>query len=394
MKNQWTHFFYGVIKVTITGRGTERFINDCIRKDVPVWNVRREEGAVSFFIRLKDVHAIRAAARKNECKCSLKKVSGLPFLIQKSLKNSGFVIGFALFFTVILLLSNMIWGIDIKGAKPSTEHLIKKELDAMGVKVGKLQFFTLDPDSIQKNLTNNIKELTWVGVELKGTNYHFEVVEKNEPEKITYSSPQHIVARKKAIITKMYVEKGQPAVSINEHVKKGQLLVSGIIGNENNQQKVAAKAEILGETWYRSEAEVPIHTTFNVFSGDDKRKYYLELGSWQLQVWGFKQDMFKDFEVEEDIRSVKFLNWNLPIGYGKKIYREKEVVKRSYTNEEARTAALELGKKELLNELGEEAEIKGQKVLHQTNENGKVKLTVLYQVIENIVKTTPIVQGD
>jgi similar to stage IV sporulation protein len=111
-------------------------------------------------------------------------------------------------------------------------------------------------------------------------------------------------------------------------------------------------------------------------------------------VWGFKQDMFKDFEVEEDIRSVKFLNWNLPIGYGKKIYREKEVVKRSYTNEEARTAALELGKKELLNELGEEAEIKGQKVLHQTNENGKVKLTVLYQVIENIVKTTPIVQGD
>ncbi|MGG4491814.1 sporulation protein YqfD [Metabacillus idriensis] len=394
MKNQWMHFFYGVIKVTIKGRGTERFINDCIRKDVPVWNVRREGEAVSFFIRLKDVHAIRAAARNNECKCSLKKVSGLPFLVQKSLKNSGFVIGFVLFFTVILLLSNMIWGIDIKGAKPSTEHLIRKELDAMGVKPGKLQFLTLDPDSIQKNLTNNIKELTWVGVELKGTNYHFEVVEKNEPEKISYSSPQHIVAKKKAIITKMYVEKGQPAVTINEHVKKGQMLVSGLIGNEKNQQKVAAKAEILGETWYQAEVVVPIKTTFNVFSGDEKRKYYLEVGSWQLQVWGFKQDMFTKSEVEEDIRSIKFLKWELPIGYGKKIYREKEIVTRTYNKEGARKAGLEQGKKKLMNELGEEAEIKGQKVLHETNENGKVKLTVLYQVIENIVKTTPIVQGD
>jgi similar to stage IV sporulation protein len=394
MKNQWINFFYGIVKVTIRGKGTERFINDCIRKNIPVWNVRREEGALSFFIRLKDVHAIRSVARKNECKCYLKRKSGFPFLIQRSLKNSGFVIGFGMFFIVILLLSNMVWGIDIKGAKPSTEHLIKKELDAMGVKVGKLQFFVDDPDTIQRKLTNNIQELTWVGVEMIGTKYHLEVVEKNEPEKITLSGPQHIVAKKKAIITKMYVEKGQPAVTIHDHVRQGQLLVSGLIGNEKNQQKVAAKAEILGETWYRTEVTKPVETTFNVFSGNDNRKYYLKLGSFQLQVWGYNQEPFPSFEMEDDVRTVKFLKWNLPFGYVKEIYREKEVVKRSYSINEAKKAALNDGKKELQQKLGDEAEIKGQKVLHQSSENGKVKLIVLYQVIENIVKTTPIVQGD
>ncbi|PLR68179.1 sporulation protein YqfD [Bacillus sp. UMB0893] len=394
MKNQWINFFYGIVKVTIRGKGMERFINDCIRNDIPVWNVRREEESLSFFIRLKDVHAIRSVARKNECKCYLKRKAGLPFLIQRSLKNSGFIIGFGLFFIVILLLSNMVWGIDIKGAKPSTEHLIKKELDAMGVKVGKLQFFIDDPDTIQRKLTNNIQELTWVGVELIGTNYHLEVVEKNEPEKITLSGPQHIVSKKKAIITKMYVEQGQPAVTIHEHVREGQILVSGFIGNEKNQQKVAAKAEIFGETWYRAEVIKPIETTFNVFSGKDKRKYYLKLGSFHVPFWGFNQEIFPSFEMEDDVRTVKFLKWSLPLGYVKEIYREKEVVKRSYSINEAKEAALNDGKKELQQKLGDEAEIKGQKVLHQSSENGKVKLIVLYQVIENIVKTTPIVQGD
>ena len=32
----------------------------------------------------------------------------------------------------------MIWGIEVKGADPATEYKINKELDKMGVKVGKL----------------------------------------------------------------------------------------------------------------------------------------------------------------------------------------------------------------------------------------------------------------
>ncbi len=67
--------------------------------------------------------------------------SGVPFFFKRLLKNSGFLAGAAAFFLVILFLSNMIWGIEIKGAKPATEYQIRKELDKMGVKIGKVQFF-------------------------------------------------------------------------------------------------------------------------------------------------------------------------------------------------------------------------------------------------------------
>ncbi|MBD1382104.1 sporulation protein YqfD [Metabacillus arenae] len=395
MKNFWTNYFQGVIKVTIKGAGTERFLNDCSRNQIVVWNVRKDNNqAISFFIRFKDVQAIRHIVRKNECKCYFQKRIGLPFLYKKSLRNSGFIIGLGIFLFSILLLSNMVWGIEIKGATPQTEHLIKKELDRIGVKIGKIQFFVEKPDIIQKKLTDGIDEITWVGVELTGTTYHLNVVEKTSPNKEKLFSPQHIVAKKKAVISKMFVEEGKPMVMVNEHVKKGQILVSGLIGSEKNQKKVPARGEIFGETWYKSTVTVPLNTGFQVYSGKDNRKHYIRLGSLQIPIWGFNQEKLDSFELEEDTRYVKFLNWSLPIAYVKEIFRENEEITRSYSVDQAIDKGIEMGKIDVKQKIGEDGEIISQKVLHHSKENGKVKLEILYKTNENIVKTTPIVQGD
>ncbi|MFV2049026.1 sporulation protein YqfD [Metabacillus litoralis] len=395
MKNQWTSYLFGVVKVSISGRGTERFLNDCIRNNIVVWNVKRYESeSLSFFIRLQDVHALRAVVKKSECKCRFEKRLGFPFFVKKSWRNNGFVLGLLAFLMVIFVLSNMIWGIKVEGASPETEHLIKKELSSIGVKTGKFQFLVENPDDIQKTLTDNIQQITWVGVELTGTTYHLKVVEKNQPEEEELVSPRHIVAQKEAVIKKMFVEQGQPLTTLNEHVSKGQVLVSGLIGKEDEQKKVAAKAEIFGETWYKSSITIPLKTTFDVLTGEAKVKHYLQLGSLKIPVWGFGASKFKSFEVEDDVYHVKFLKFTLPIAYVNETHREKEQIKREYSVEQAKEAALDRGRKDIEDKLDEEEKVIGEKVLHQSNENGKVKLTVLYQAIENIVKTTPIVQGD
>ena len=395
MKNQWTGLLFGIVRVRIEGRGTERFLNDCMRGDIIVWNVKRgKNGGISFYIRLKDVHALRKVVRKNECKCRFEKRLGFPFLLRRSWRNSGFIMGLLAFLFVIFALSNMIWGIDVDGASPETEHLIKKELSQIGIKKGKFQFFVEDPDEIQKSLTDNIQQITWVGVELTGTTYHLKVVEKNQPEEDELVSPRHIVAEKEAVISKMFVEQGQPLTTLHEHVKKGQILVSGLIGKEDEQKKVAAKAEIFGETWYKSTISIPLKTTFHVFTGEATVKHYLQFGSFKLPIWGFKDPEFTSFEVEDDVRYVNFLNFTMPIAYVNETFRERQEVSRDYTEKQAKEAALDRGRKDIEDKLDEDEKVIGEKVLHETNENGKVKLTVLYQVLENIVKTTPIVQGD
>ncbi|WP_367912384.1 sporulation protein YqfD [Bacillus pumilus] len=396
MKNKWFAYFIGRVEVEIKGNGIERLINECTRQGITMFQVSRRQDSVRLFIRLSDVHAFRKVQRHHDVKCSFHQKKGFPFLLLWSRKNIGFTLGIVFFLVTILSLSNMVWKIDIKGANPETEHQMRKHLDEIGVQKGRFQFLMGTPEKIQKSLTANIQSITWVGVELNGTTFQMKVVEKNEPEKEKYTSPQHIVAKKKAVITRMYVEKGEPLAAVDEHVKKGQMLVSGLIGSEDQQKTVGAKAKIYGETWYCSEVSVPLRTSFDVFTGKMKTKHKLSAFGGSMPFWGFsfKKDDFKQPKTETEVHPLHFLNFQLPFSYEKETTRESEKINRTYTNKEAVQAGIKMGKKELEEKLGQTGEVKSEKVLHEATGNGKVKLIILYQVIEDIVQPTPIVQGD
>ncbi|MCQ6273636.1 sporulation protein YqfD [Bacillus sp. V3B] len=395
MKNRWLIFFPGMITVKITGKGLERFINILTRSGFLIWEVRRlGVQSITFKMKLNDVKKFRHYARGSGCRIEFIKGEGFPFLLKRLFHNSGFLVGAILFMFVILLLSNMIWGIHVKGADPATEYKIHKELDKLGVKVGKLQFFVDNVESIQRQLTNNIEEITWVGVELQGTAYHLQVVEKNEPKQPEYLSPQNLVAKKKAVIVDMFVEEGQAVVDIHDKVEEGQLLVSGLIGKEGQNLQVPAKGEIWGETWYKSDVELPIKSTFQVYNGNEKQKYYIKIADFKIPIWGFGKIDFKEYETESNEKNINFMKWILPFSFISDTHRENEEETRIYSKEEAFKVAKEMAKLDIKNRLSEDAIIKGEKVLHQSIDNGKVTISIHFQIIENIAEGKPIIQGE
>ncbi len=387
--------FRGKVFVKMEGRLIEQAINQLLRSNISIWNVKRAgTETITFYLALEDVHNFRRAIRTSQCKVTFLRGQGIPFLLKRSIKNSGFVIGAIVFFFIVFMLSNMVWGVQIKGASPQTEHAIKKELKQLGVAKGKLQFSLPNVQDIQRELSYRMDNITWVGVELKGTTIHFQVVEKNAPEPAETTGKQHIIANKEAIIVEMFVEEGDPQVKVNDYVKKGQLLVSGLIGTEKKPKGVPAKAKIMGETWYKTSVELPLETQFSVFSGNEKRKHYVGIGSFKVLVWGFGEDEFKDSVEEENKKPIRFLKWELPFYYVDHSIKEKEDVERKYTRTEAVKAAKSLAKNNLKSSLQEESEIVNEKILQQKVENGKVKLTIHFKVIENIAIGQPIIQGD
>ncbi|MCP1190652.1 sporulation protein YqfD [Priestia flexa] len=395
MKNGWTNFIIGTVRIRIVGKGIERFVNLCVRQGIMISHVKKvEEGCITATILLKDVKKIRILIRKADCKIYFVRRQGFPFFTKTMWRNSGFVLGVLSFFLLLTLLSNMIWKVEITGASPETEYEMTKKLKEVGVKRGEFQFSLGSPEQIQRYLTDSMNNITWVGVEVKGTSYHFQVVEKNEPKQQEKSSHQHLVAAKKATITKMFVEKGQPLVKVNDVVNEGEVLVSGIIGNEKNKKVVSAKGEVYGETWYRSEVEVPLETNFHVLTGESYNKHYLDLSAFKMPLWAFSKEKYRTTKVEKEVKPLYFFKWKTPLSYEKVIIRENQTTKRVYSKQEAVAKGLETGRKQLKAFLSEDAEIKGEKVLHQQLENGKVKLSIHYQVIENIASTQPIIQGD
>ncbi|WP_409270699.1 sporulation protein YqfD [Neobacillus sp. SCS-31] len=395
MKNQWVEFLSGKVTVKLTGRGIERFLNVLAKNGIQIWNARRiSPEAVHFTMSLGDALRIRKFARGSECKVSFIRRKGAPFLLKRLLKNSGFLIGAVFFFSVIMLLSNIVWGIEIKGAKPATEYKIRQELDKLGVKRGKAMFFLDSVETIQKELTNRVEAITWVGVELRGTTFHFRVVEKKQPKAPESIGPRHLIAKKEAVITNYFIEKGQKLFEVSDRVVPGQLLVSGLIGREGAFEAVAAKGEIWGETLYRGEIELPLAATFQVFNGQEQQKHFLCVGNFEFPIWGFGKINFKNYETDTSAVRMKLFKWELPIAYVNKTVREREEVRRIYSGKEAIERASELARADIKKHIDENAMIKGEKILHSSIVNGKVKLSILYTVVENIAIGQPIIQGD
>lgn len=393
MINHWFDFLKGTVTVKVTGRGTERFVNILTRNNYVIRNVERHSSeTITFKMGLQEAKNIRNIAKDSECTISFIQRDGFPLLLKRFFKNSGFLTGAFIFFVIILFLSNMIWGIEIKGAMPATEYEIRKELDKMGVKTGKPQFFVENVVNIQKQLTNNIYNLTWVGIELKGTTYHLQVVEKKEPEKQKQMTPRNLVAKKKATIITYYVENGQRVIDKNEQVKPGQLLVSGIIGSGENQKLVPAEGEVWGETWYESVTKLRLETDLKVLTGKEKQKYSILFGKLNIPIWGLGTPNFNSYETEVDIHKIHFLKWELPISYVNRTIRESEEVTKIYSKKQAEKIAIERAKKELKSSLDEDAIIKDAYILEKTIKNGELILALHIRAIENIAIEKPITE--
>jgi similar to stage IV sporulation protein len=395
MKNFWVHKIQGYLQLKVEGYGAERFINGCARNGIVLWNVKRlGKKSLICFINTNDVFKIRPLARQADCKVKITKRLGAPFLLRKRKKRSGLMAGAFAFIFLMFLFSNVIWNIQVKGASPEINHQLRTVLQEMGIKRGKFHFLMPPPEKIQQALMENIDGVTWIGVNLNGTTYHFQVVEKTIPKEKENYGPRHLVATKKATIYDYFVEEGNIVVEINQTVQKGQTLITGILGKEENTTVVSANGEVYGLVWYKSEVTLPLNSTFTVLTGEEKNKLGLNIKGFTIPIWGFGDGDFKDYDTFTETRDFHFLKWKLPVSYVKTSIKETEKSKRKYTEEEAVNIALQKAKDDIMKNLPKDSVIKSEKILRQVNDNGKVKVTFHITVIEEITKGQPIIQGE
>ena len=146
MKNGWTNFVIGTVRIRIVGKGIERFLNNCVRQQIMISNVHKVDGQLATAtILLKDVKKIRILIRNADCKIYFIRGRGFPFLTKRVIKNSGFALGFLSFFIILGLLSNMVWKVEISGAEPQTEHQMTKQLAKIGILFFIVVFWELVP---------------------------------------------------------------------------------------------------------------------------------------------------------------------------------------------------------------------------------------------------------
>lgn len=248
-------------------------------------------------------------------------------------------------------------------------------------------------DKLSRQLALALPDVTWIGVSKEGTTITIQVVESAQPKREPLLNPRHLISKSDAVVTQIYAEQGRPVVQKDMRVKKGQVLISGILGDEENTKTIVAKGEVRGLVWREYQVEVPLVQKHNTMTGESKERFYMVLGNWAIQLWGYGSTPFSSFDTESNHKPLTWRSFTLPMGWLTEKDLETREHEQQQTVEWARTKGLEGARNDIMAKNGKGTKIISEKILHEKKENGKVYMKVLFEVEESIAEELPLVHS-
>lgn len=392
MRSHLINRIRGYVAVEVRGPEAETFLNRAVEQKMSIWNVRKTgKNTLILYIALSDFFRLRPLLKQTGSRIHVLRRYGLPFWLDKLEQRKFFSVGVALFVVGLYMLSSLVWQIRVEGNEAIATQDVLEAARKQGIYVLQWKQRLPDPDRLSKQMQSLLPGAAWIGVELQGSKILIRVVESTLPEKKPLVSPRHLVAAKTAEVTEIFAEKGKALVKPHAIVKKGDILISGVIGDENNRQIVVAQGKVKGIVWEKVTVDIPLTQKVKVYTGESKKRSYLVIGNRALQVSGYGDIPFNVYEAKQDLKSLHWRDVPLPLGWMKETLLDVRLQEQSYTAEEARAIALAQAKADVLAAAGTEARIIGSKWLAEQTDNGHLRLEALMEVEQNIAVEQPIV---
>ena len=383
-------FFVGSVTITVEGFFIERFLNICRNKKIFLENLFRENNT---YIKLKilksDFKEIKHIAKKTKCKVKIEKKSGMPFFINKYRKRKIFAVAVLVIAIFIFIITKFIWNIEIVGNENISTEEIKKIVAEYGISEGKLKS-NIDVQKISNQIRLNQDDFSWVGISIKGTNVIINVEESIKmPEVIDKNEVCNIIAKEDAVISKIVVQNGTARVKVGDEVKKGDLLVEGIMeGTYSENRTVHANANILGKILYVKEKKEGFVQNEKIKTGKTEEKIEICINNFKIN---FNKGVSK-FEKYDTITTNKklkiFSDFYFPISLKKHINVEYENVQKNYSDKELEEKILKALEEEMETEyeISKYEEKYKKRNVYTNVENDEMTVTLVYEIQKEIAE--------
>ncbi|WP_372662904.1 sporulation protein YqfD [Cohnella sp.] len=392
MKGTWVAMMRGYVWVKLIGGEAERFLNSATSEKITLWNISfTPDGRLSFGVSIPDFFRLRPLLRDNGSRTRILSRHGLPFKLARLSRRKTFAGGMLIFIAALFVLSTLVWNVKIEGGSSVSDEEIRQAARAEGIYPFQWSFRLQDAASLSQRLAVHLPGAAWIGVDKQGTSITITVIDSTKPDKRQLDSPRDLVAKTDAVITRIVAENGRPKVERNDRVRKGDVLISGLLGDGAEHSKlVVSKGKVMGLVWHEYRIVSPLTTKTKSFTGVSNNRSYIMVGNRALQISGYRGQAFESSQTRTTIQKVQLWRRLLPIGMMKEHELEVLEVELKLSPEQAKEAGLKQARDELLAKNGKDTLIKAEKILHEHTENGKVLLTVLFEVEQSIEVERPI----
>lgn len=385
-------FFGGYCKVSIKGKGKERFLNLCRNKKLLLWNLIRQEDGYSFFVSFRAHRYLKEIEEKTNTEVRIEGTYGLPFFLSRHRRRKMLFVGFFLCLFSIYALSLFLWKIEVRGTENYTEEEVKVYLESQNIREGVLKK-KIDCTWLEEKIREDLEDTAWVSCDLSGTMLTIHVKESIDSTAIEKKEevPNDIVASRDGVIASIVTRSGTPLVKKGNEVKKGDTLISGIIYIYNEFDElletgsVSADGDVKALTKHEYEETFPLQYYEKEYTGRRKREYHPYLGTKAMPFFSARIS-YQNFDKLEKQHVLKIgSSFYLPFSITVTTYKEYEPKMIHLSEEQARKKA-EQKIQDYLNSLEKEGKEIRKKEFHLTfqDENCQIKGNVT--VMESIGK--------
>lgn len=232
--NKCKRIIEGYVEIEYKGNSIERFINICKNNQIEIWECKNCEDKIVFCLSVDSFYKLKKIRRKCGGKIRIINRKGIPFFIHKYKYRYFFAIGCVMCVLIGKFLTMFVWNISFEGNNSYSDKELLEFLERNNIKQGILMK-GVDFNDIEYIIRNGYNDITWVSAERKGTKIIIHIKE-NEDMYIENADekPCNILSNVDGVIYSIITRSGKPQVRAGDEVKKGDVLVSGVLSIEDD----------------------------------------------------------------------------------------------------------------------------------------------------------------
>ena len=248
----------GSVSFSVSGRYPERFLNITSRNRVRIWGVRRTGEGFTACMYRADYRSIRPLARGAGVRLKVSQKHGLPEFLARYRDRAGIIIGACVFIVAVFVMSLFVWSIEITGLDTVSESRMRSDLRDQGLYVGAFKP-SLDCTRIARDVLLARPDIGWMAVNMTGSYACVEVKEEAPPPLVEdVHIPCNVKAKCDGQILRIDAREGDTVILEGSGVIEGQLIVSGVMGDEQGAYRlVHADAGVIARTKRQASFTVP-----------------------------------------------------------------------------------------------------------------------------------------
>ena len=288
-----------------------------------------------FTLRQRDRHRLLEYA-KGKIRIELGEAKGLYGMLIGALRRRCML--FALFFVTafFLLTRTLVWDVRIDGNDTLSDSEIEDVLRENGFWIG-ASWSDVDSSSVEAAVLASHPEIAWISLNRRGTVAYVEIIESENVGIRDEIVPlySNILADRDGVVEEITVKSGAAVVKIGDVVRKGDILISGVVETERGVTLCRAEGTVRA----RSAIDVSAESIKNVNEQVYKERFLADV---RVILFNFSINIFKNYgnygdtcDIIEEIKESALLGrYSTPFALRKIYVREYDTVTHSLTEDE------------------------------------------------------------